>query len=144
MEPWWKDGLRFSCTQCGKCCHAREDVSHVYVNRREREALALHLGISAEDFDARYTRRDAEGHVELRFEEGRCVFLEDNTCQVHEAKPVQCRTFPFWEELVASERAWQEQVENFCPGAGQGSLVPARRIAAQVAETEAAFERGES
>ena len=35
-----QEGLRFECTQCGKCCTLREDYGHVYLNRDEQKALA--------------------------------------------------------------------------------------------------------
>ena len=144
MEPWWKDGLRFECTQCGRCCHARGDVAQVYVNRRERAALAGHLGVETREFDARYTRRNADGHVTLRFTDGHCVFLEGTQCSVHESKPMQCRTWPFWEELLESPEAYRQQVLEFCPGSGTGPTVPAAEIARQMEDTEVAFERGET
>lgn len=143
MEPWWKDGLRFECTVCGRCCHARGEVAQVYANRRERQALADFLGIEAEVFDARYTQQDEDGHLTLRFEDGHCVFLKDDQCSVHEAKPVQCRTWPFWEELLESEQTYREEVLDFCPGSGTGPVVPATEVSRQVAWTESEFERGE-
>jgi hypothetical protein len=26
-QPWWKEGLGFECTQCGKCCKVRGNFS---------------------------------------------------------------------------------------------------------------------
>ena len=37
-EPWFKDGLRFKCTQCGDCCTGAP--GYVWVNQEEIEALA--------------------------------------------------------------------------------------------------------
>jgi Fe-S-cluster containining protein len=82
--------------------------------------------------------------VTLRFKDGHCVFLVDERCSVHEVKPVQCRTFPFWEELLETPETYRAQVLDFCPGSGEGERVPAAEIARQVTETEAAFERGEA
>lgn len=144
MADWWKDGLPFECTRCGRCCHARGEVAQVYVNRRERQVLADYLGVDLEAFDARYMQKDPEGHPTLRFEDGRCVFLEGTECSVHEAKPTQCRTWPFWEELLVSREAYRKQVQGFCPGSRSGPTVPAAEIRRQMVWTEAEFERGES
>lgn len=140
MDEWWHDGLAFSCTMCGKCCHARGDVASVYVNFEERKRLAQFLDLPKRDFDARFIRRDGDGHRRLRFVDGHCCFLEDSTCIVHEAKPVQCRTWPFWEELLESEQAYRRQVLDFCPGSqADGPVVPAESIRAQMEATEEAF-----
>lgn len=143
MADWWKDGLPFACTRCGRCCHARGEVAQVYVNGRERQELADFLGIGRDAFDERYTVLDPGGHRTLRFAEGRCVFLDGTECSVHEAKPVQCRTWPFWEELLASRETYREQVLEFCPGSRSGPRVPAAEVRRQMEWTEAEFERGE-
>ena len=141
-DSWWKEGLPFACTMCGKCCHARGEVAQVYVNRAEREALADHLGLGRKEFDRRYTRRDETGHRTLSFRDGACVFLEGASCRVHEAKPVQCRTWPFWAENLESPAAWQEAVLDFCPGSrAEEPVVPAAEIARQAAATDAALEQ---
>lgn len=33
-----------------------------------------------------------------------CHFLKDNKCTVHEARPFQCRCFPFWQMMVKSKK----------------------------------------
>ena len=43
-------------------------------------------------------------------------------CGIHPAKPTQCRTFPFWPELVEDPRAWK-LTARFCPGIGKGPLI---------------------
>jgi len=139
MEEWWKDGLAFSCTQCGKCCHGRGEVAHVYVNYAERQKMADFLDIELAVFNRLYTRLDEDGHRLLKFVEGHCIFLEEAVCTVHESKPVQCRTWPFWEELLESKDAYQKQVLDFCPGSDvETPIVPAASIRAQMEETEAA------
>jgi Fe-S-cluster containining protein len=37
-QPWYKDGLQFTCTQCGNCCTGRAGV--VWVDDEEIEAIA--------------------------------------------------------------------------------------------------------
>jgi Fe-S-cluster containining protein len=138
MPVWWNEGLPFACTQCGKCCHARDGYAHVVLNRREQLRLARHLGLPLREFLSRYTETDADGHVGLRFEEGRCVMLDGAACSVHEAKPTQCRTWPFWPELLASRAAYEREVRSFCPGSRSGPIVPAAAIRSQLLQIEAA------
>ena len=68
-SPWWADGLPFACTRCGKCCTARGEYQHVYVNRNERRRLAAYLGLSEGELVDSYTTLDSEGYRSLRFEE---------------------------------------------------------------------------
>lgn len=138
-QPWWQDGLPFACQQSGKCCHQRDEYGYVYVNARERERIAAHLGLSLGAFNRRYTRSEEDGARVLLFVESRCVFLQDGLCQVHEVKPVQCRTWPFWEELLASPEVYEREVRAFCPGSRVGPRVSAASIRAQMEETEAAL-----
>ena len=143
-RPWFADGLPFGCTQCGKCCHARGDFNNVYVNRRERKAIAAHLGMSAAAFTRRYTVLDEEGYRTLHFETEACPFLEGAQCTIHEVKPVQCRTWPFWEELLKDRETYEKEVRSFCPGSRAGERVPREEIDRQARATEAALDEHES
>lgn len=134
MAPWWEGGLPFACTRCGKCCHARGGYDQVFVGPREARALARHLGVGVREFHANFTERSAGGYRTLRFVEGRCTFLREDGCSVHPAKPVQCRTWPFWPELLASRAAYAREVQSFCPGSRAGDFVPAAEIRRQLRE----------
>ena len=129
-------GLRFECTQCGKCCWTRGEYSHVYLTREDLTQLAAALGLTVAEARARYTFRDENGWTELDFTGGRCVMLdgETNLCKVYESRPTQCRTFPFWPELLR-RGTWTAEARRICEGVGIGGVVPAadvaRRIAAQ-------------
>lgn len=130
-RPWYADGLRFTCTGCGDCCTG--DPGAVWVNDEEIATLAEHLELSPKDFERRYVRRLARGRSLFERFNGDCVFFdpESRGCQVYEARPVQCRTWPFWDENLESEDAWCE-AEGSCPGAGEGELVSLDRIRAQL------------
>ncbi|MBO46620.1 MAG: zinc/iron-chelating domain-containing protein [Planctomycetes bacterium] len=136
--PWWSDGLSFECTGCGKCCLAREKYQYVYVNIHERRKLAGHLGLKLATFTRKYTELVDEGYRSLRFEDGACVFLQDGLCRVHEAKPIQCGTWPFWEENLSSPQAWEDEVASFSPGAGKGPLISAEQIRIAIKKTDGA------
>lgn len=138
MAAWWNEGLPFACTQSGKCCHARDGYAHVHLNRREQLRLARHLGLPLREFLATYTQTDPDGHVGLRFVNGRCVLLDGAACSVHEAKPTQCRTWPFWPELLRSRAAYDREVRSFCPGSRAGPIVPGAAIRSQLLQIEAA------
>ncbi len=115
--------LRFECTSCGKCCRIRGEYAYVYVNDAEVKALAKLLDVPRKTFRSRYTKVDEGGWRELLFEGDRCIFLdgETNQCTVYEARPFQCRTFPFWTTFV-DENGWTDEVRAMCEGIDQGRV----------------------
>lgn len=90
------------CFMCGECCR----VYSVEITRDDCHRLAVHLGISREEFEERHTepgrfswnrghrilrKRSRDGHKE-------CVFLEQREdgffyCGVHSHKPEVCRRY---------------------------------------------------
>ncbi len=59
---------------------------------------------------------------------GDCVFYESGRgCTVYQARPRQCRTWPFWESNLRTPEDW-ERTKELCPGSGQGELIPAEEI----------------
>ena len=53
--PWYADGLRFACTQCGNCCSGPPGA--VWFTPDEADDMAAALGIDTGTFLATYTRR---------------------------------------------------------------------------------------
>ena len=58
---------------------------------------------------------------------GNCQFLENKKCSIYTARPMQCRTWPFWKENMNIKK-WNEELINFCPGIGKGKLISASMI----------------
>ena len=127
-QPWWSDGLRFTCTRCGRCCKGPEP-GYVAVNAEEVARLAEHVGMEPDAFGARYVRRVGRRGYSLIEKPNRdCVFWEDEVgCTVYEARPDQCRTFPFWPELLREREAWDEAATS-CPGMNRGRRYSRERI----------------
>jgi Fe-S-cluster containining protein len=112
--------VRFQCQSgCTKCC---EQQGFVYLTEDDIPRLASYLGMDPDDFERRYVYR-TKNLRRLRVpRHAQCVFLKEDGCSVHPAKPLQCSTFPFWPELVDSKREWLKTA-RWCPGIGQGPLV---------------------
>ncbi|MDF3127727.1 YkgJ family cysteine cluster protein [Kiritimatiellaeota bacterium B1221] len=111
------DGVRFSCTDCGLCCSGAP--GKVRVSEEEIREISEYRNQSETDFRSSETRV-VKGEVLLKEKEnGDCVFFVNNRCQIHEVKPRQCRTYPFWFQNVRNDRAWQKTCKE-CPGIGQG------------------------
>lgn len=131
-QPWYSKGLHFSCTGCGKCCTG--EPGYVWVTEEEIENMAKFLNISVKDFIIRYVRR-VQGKFALT--ENRktfdCVFLKDKMCQVYDARPTQCRTYPWWPQNLKTEKDWEEAA-RYCEGIRTSApLVPVETIEKQLA-----------
>jgi len=131
-QPWYADGLRFTCTGCGDCCTG--GPGYVWVNQQEINALAARLGLSVEAFEKQYVRQVGVRRTLKERKNYDCVFLESETrrCTVYADRPRQCRTWPFWDSNIKSPEAWQATCEA-CPGSGQGKLYSLELIEKQAA-----------
>lgn len=123
---WYADGLSFGCTQCGNCCSG--PPGYVYVSDAEIAELAAWLGVSAEEFTRRHTHRVGRRRSLHERDGGDCEFLQRDPsgktrCTVHAARPVQCRTWPFWQSNLESPEAWASAGRT-CPGINRGAHHP--------------------
>lgn len=120
-QPWYHEGLRFKCTQCGDCCTGAP--GYVWVNKEEIQAMADQLEMEVGEFEEQYVRKVGIRKSLREFPNGDCVLLDTETrgCMVYKARPRQCRTWPFWDSNLKSEAAWAETCE-VCPGSGAGKL----------------------
>ncbi|MFN0051718.1 MAG: YkgJ family cysteine cluster protein [Planctomycetales bacterium] len=132
-QPWYKDGLRFTCTQCGNCCTGFE--GYVWVDEEEVQRIAEHLGQSVEQVRRERTRTVGRrvSLIEVNAEHD-CTFFDPQTrgCRIYSARPRQCRNWPFWDSNLQSPEAWEE-VRKTCPGAGEGNFFSLEQIEMQAA-----------
>ena len=126
-QPWYRQGLRFDCTQCGKCCGGGPGT--IRASDDEIAALADRFGLSDAGFRARYTHRLRNGDVSLVEEKNYdCVFFDRKRgCTVYHDRPKQCRTWPFWSSVVFSSETWDDEAAG-CPGMNSGPLRNAAEI----------------
>ena len=114
------NGLRFTCQPgCTNCC---DQSGFVYLNEDDLKRAARFVKMSAKAFEKKYVYRTTN---QLRFRkppDKQCPFLENHGCSIHPAKPTQCRTFPFWPDLVEHRAAWNRTAQ-YCPGIGKGPLI---------------------
>ena len=120
-KPWYHEGLRFECTQCGDCCSGAPGF--VWVNDDEIGAIAREVGESPSAVEDLYVRKIGIRKSLREFPNGDCVFLDTETkaCRVYRVRPRQCRTWPFWASNLRTPEAW-DQTCRLCPGAGCGCL----------------------
>ena len=133
-RPWYAEGLRFGCKQCGRCCGGAP--GYVWVDQQEMPEMAAFLGVSRDDFRRRYVRWLWRG-LSLREKANYdCILLDSSgRCVTYEVRPVQCRIWPFWPSNLRTQAAWDQACRR-CPGMGQGPLYSVEQIEAKRMEME--------
>ncbi|MEX0961906.1 MAG: YkgJ family cysteine cluster protein [Simkaniaceae bacterium] len=114
MSSWYKEGLHFGCTACGACCTGAP--GYVWLTEEDISLLSKHLNLSEEAFLRRYTRQVGK-KISLLEDPATyaCIFLKSTKCSLYDARPKQCRTFPFWPSILKSQKNWDEAAKS-CEG----------------------------
>jgi Fe-S-cluster containining protein len=128
LEKFWeKKGIHFECQGSGACCKYRGSYSYVYLDLEDRRRMAKFFKLPVASFTKKYCEKD-EGYFYLKNPQADCEFLDQKKCTIYEARPKQCRTWPFWPELLNNEKVWNEDVKTFCKGIGKGKLYTPEEI----------------
>ena len=138
-KSWYQEGVSFRCTQCGSCCTGPS--GEVGISTEEIEDIASSLNLKLDDFLDLYTRISTGSRQRVLIKKGKihtsgknpdplaydCIFLTKKDsfghryCQIHEVKPAQCLAWPFWPEIMKSQKAWNE-AGKYCPGINLGNI----------------------
>jgi len=119
-------GLRFACRRCGACCTGAP--GRVRASGPEAQAIAGLLGRPLTDLVPTLLIPDGQGFRVREHPDGRCVFYAAG-CRIYPARPVQCRAYPFWFEILRTEAAWRREAAR-CPGIGEGNRYDREEILA--------------
>jgi Fe-S-cluster containining protein len=143
--PWYADGLSFTCTCCGNCCTGAPGF--VWLSDAEIDRLAGHLRLSRDETLKQYCRKIGQriSLKETRTPQGNydCIFLQEipakrekgkvtlprRVCGIYAVRPLQCRTWPFWDGNLASRETWDAAAQR-CPGMNEGRRYTQERIEA--------------
>lgn len=133
-KEWWHEGVRFQCQGSGKCCTSRGEYGYVFLSLKDRRKLAKFLKLTTSVFTKKYcTKLHGAFHLNEDPKEPDCLFLKNKQCSVYEARPTQCRTWPFWPEVM-NAKTWSREVLSFCPGIGKGRLYSSQEIQKSLAQ----------
>ena len=128
--------LRFECQPgCTNCCDME---GYVYLSEDDILRAAKFVGMSAKAFEAKYVYRTRRQRRLRKPRDKQCPFLEQRGCSIHPGKPTQCRTFPFWPEVVERRSDWLKTA-RYCPGIGKGPLIQIGTAMEIAAEQRAAY-----
>jgi len=90
---------KIDCLQCANCCKNHSPR----FKQPDIKRIAKSLNIKEGDLVARYLKLDEEGDYVAR--EKPCPFLAaDNTCNIYDDRPSDCRRYPYTDEDVLLKR----------------------------------------
>lgn len=105
-----------ACSSCsGNCCIGEQ--GYIWITVDEIEILANHLQLKVKDviekYIVKYGYRFSIAETKLDEKNYACVFfdLTKKQCSIYKARPLQCRTFPFWEHFKDNI----EELKQECP-----------------------------
>ncbi len=120
-DSFYSPGLQFECTLCSRCC--RFEPGYVFISRNDLDRLASYLSINRGNFVKKYCRKINLGfkaYLSLKEKKNYdCIFWEGYGCSIYEARPLQCRSYPFWRNHLVDARSWN-LLQNECPGINRG------------------------
>lgn len=121
-NKWYSDGLEFECQQCGQCCTGAP--GYVWLEDTDYKNMSEHLEITIEEFTRKFVRKTSKGGYSLIEKENYdCIFFDKSKgCTVYEARPIQCKTYPFWPENMINKNEWN-RLKRLCPGVNQKNLI---------------------
>jgi Fe-S-cluster containining protein len=128
LPPQLQDGIHFECQSSGNCCVSHGEYGYVFLTETDQQLIAKSLRLKVAQFREQYCRL-IDGYWALKENPKgpECLFLKEKRCSIYKERPTQCRTWPFWPNVM-SAKAWSKNVENFCPGVGQGGFYLAEEI----------------
>ena len=96
-------------------------------------ALAAQVGLDVDDFESKYVRRVGIRKSLIEYANGDCVFFDGQTrnCTVYEARPRQCRTWPFWDSNIDARGTGSEPARS-APAAARERSYSVEQILEQV------------
>ncbi len=105
-----------ACATCeGRCCTG--ESGYIYVTKDEIKDIAEVLKIDINELRVKYLFKKGYKYSikEFKYNDSyECVFYdrESNGCRVYNARPSQCKTFPFWDYY----KTRVDELKQECPG----------------------------
>ena len=128
------DEIQFQCQGSGKCCVSHGEYGYVYLSLQDRQRMAKDMQLTTQSFTKQYCqKKDGYWAIKDNPNGPDCIFLKAKKCTVYAGRPTQCRTWPFWPEVM-SPKSWRKDVVQFCPGIGKGKIFRREEISSILQE----------
>ena len=119
--PMWieEKGLSFKCTECGACCTG--EPGFVWLTDEDIKKISTLLKLTEEEFLDKYCRKIGNQYSLLENNKTYdCIFLKNKKCTIYQSRPKQCRTYPFWDDIIQDKSSWDAEMSH-CEGINHSS-----------------------
>jgi Fe-S-cluster containining protein len=100
------------------------------------ERLSEYLDLPPHAFREIYVRTLRDGTASLREKvNGNCIFFKNKKeCMIYDLRPRQCRTWPFWRNVIRSPESWEKEAKC-CKGMNRGPVY-SREVIGKISEND--------
>jgi Fe-S-cluster containining protein len=122
MSFEYPKNVRFRCTRCPICCGDTENRERtILLLKIEAKRIAKKTLKPLNEFAEKINGSEPYVYCMKKTGDGKCVFLEGNSCAIYRTRPVICRFYPF--QLNNNKGEYTFAFTNECPSIGKGPLL---------------------
>jgi Fe-S-cluster containining protein len=133
--------IRFRCSRCTLCCgDTRTRNRHIVMTQAEATRISETNHQPITDFARKIDGHAPYVHEMRKNRNGKCVFLNEDSCTIYSLRPLVCRFYPF--ELKSESRdAYLFSYTDECPGIDQGKVLTRKKFVDLMKEAQNGFGR---
>jgi Fe-S-cluster containining protein len=126
MEFDYPRNVRFRCLKCALCCgDTKNRVRSILLLKIETDCISQKTSKSLDDFAEKVEGFEPYVYRMKKTDDGKCVFLKDNSCSIYETRPLICRFYPFQLKNIRTDR-YSFEYTTECSGIGKGPQLEKR------------------
>jgi Fe-S-cluster containining protein len=117
----YPSNLKFECIKCGICCgDTKEKIRHVLLLDLEVKEVSEKTSLEVTDFSFKIEEKKPYSFEMKKNENGKCLFLRDNSCTIYDFRPLICRFYPFELKFNIDQDRYLFEFTLECPGINSG------------------------
>jgi len=112
--------IRFRCEKCALCCGDTKDkIRSILLLKSESDRISKRTLRDLGKFAEKIEGFEPYVYQMRKTEDGKCLFLKDNSCSIYQIRPLICRFYPFQLKNLGRNR-YAFTYTDECPGIGRG------------------------
>ena len=112
--------VRFRCVRCARCCGDTKDkIRSILLLKIEADHVSKRTLMDLDMFAEKIEGFQPYIYQMRKTEDGKCVFLKDNSCSIYLIRPLICRFYPFQLKNLGNNR-YAFAYTHECSGIGEG------------------------
>jgi len=112
--------VRFRCVRCSLCCGDTKDkIRSILLLKTEADQISKSTLMGLDEFAEKIEGFEPYIYQMKKTEDGKCVFLKENSCSIYQIRPLICKYYPFQLKNLRNNR-YAFTYTNECQGTGKG------------------------